>query len=383
MARRSIFETRRPIGEPRRLRYIVRGAKCVSHRLVGLTWAVTSAVACGSNENVGTGLAQSAIVYDHDGRHEPYEERDATIYELALRSSVALVPTEKLRSVHGQIDITAESAASTLGLCASERFADQPCAADCSGVLVEPDLVLTAAHCVRGDGCARIEVVRGYAYEARGQEFAIATGDVARCAKVLAASTPALLSGPDFDYAWLRLDHPIGSTSLPVATVRESRLQVGDSLILIGNGAGLPTKIDEGGMVVDPRDDADDYFIAALDNFQGGSGSGVFDDAGQLLGIAVRGGADFDVTEAGCQQRRQVDASSGMEEVSDVRGALAGLCSSSEADPVICPDSHAYPPVTCDAASMRPASRGAWDLLLTVLAFAGVWRRARSRRAGP
>ena len=45
-------------------------------------------------------------------------------------------------------------------LCDSETFADQPCGAFCSGVLIAPDVVASAGHCVDPDYLASVDQIR-------------------------------------------------------------------------------------------------------------------------------------------------------------------------------------------------------------------------------
>jgi hypothetical protein len=149
----------------------------------------------------------------------------------------------------------------------------------------------------------------------------------------------------------------------------------GETAILVGNGSGVPLKIDAGGKVV-AADAATGHFRASVDNFGGGSGGGVFDDAGRLLGVAVTGAADYDVTPEGCRKARALDESQGMESVTYAARAVDGLCAvSPRAD-------------LCDAA--RPScgigrlrSGASPEPLVAVLVLLLCGRLLRWRRRGP
>jgi hypothetical protein len=99
--------------------------------------------------------------------------------EAAVRRAVALIPvrpaTTHFDDDAGLEDGGAEgptlegTASKRFHLCAEERFGKQSSLADCSGLLLAADVVLTAGHCFdEGDGCDRYRYVLGYSREDDG-----------------------------------------------------------------------------------------------------------------------------------------------------------------------------------------------------------------------
>jgi hypothetical protein len=263
---------------------------------------------------------REALIYGEDSRAESRAHPDPALRELS-RSVVALVQRSAIHIGEDGVELTAPRLAQAFDLCNEERFLDQPVLADCSGVLVADDLVLTAGHCVdSAEQCRNLHVVLDYAVDAAG-EVTLERNKIHSCAGLVARELSNIALPEVFDYALLRIEPRVEGV-LP-ASVRSAPLSQGDSVVLIGHGLGLPTKIDEAARVIDPRRDVQDYFGAQFDLFHRGSGSGVFDAAGKLAGIAVRGGSDFDGDGACVSLRRVPTESSAIEEASYAHTALA------------------------------------------------------------
>jgi hypothetical protein len=260
----------------------------------GLALLFQMTVACGE-QTFSAPLAeqQQTIVYGMDDRREPYEVDDPRLRELARSSLVALVAKSRfVVEKDGQSVLLANDLRSDQALCADQRFAEQPALADCSGVLIDDDLVLTAGHCfVEGDDCARYVYAFDFAYEAHRAPL---TPLLVRCrALVLRAVTTQL------DYAIVQLERPVADRA-PVA-LRSNPLELGEGLVTMGFPSALPAKIDQGARVraIDPRLGT---FTLDSDTFQGSSGSPIVDAQGALVGVLGRGGVDYvSVADQGCR----------------------------------------------------------------------------------
>ncbi len=299
-------------------------------------------------------------------------------------SMIALIPKASIQQTGSSLSLSAPTWGAVENLCPGTRFADQPAAALCTGVLVDQDLVLTADHCVRVLPLADLAVVFGYYYRDAGTLAIDATADIA---SIVAEELDDEGTTPRLDYAWLRLRTPAPPSRAPAPIyVQDAAFDVGTPIVSIGAGGGIPLKLDAGGRVRDARADVGDYFVADTDTFGGGSGGGAFDAQMALLGILARGGTDFAPTEAGCNAVvQQPDGSSADEQFTYASRAVEGLC---QRDPTssLCradcgnPCTATPEPTSGGGCAMAgpPSSVGrAWPWFLSLLLFAA--RRPRRR----
>jgi hypothetical protein len=265
-------------------------------------------------------------------------------FELALEAdraaldefAVALVPLE----ISELLASDAASGVYTWGeenqLCAGEPFRDQPAAAFCSGVLVDWDLVLTSGHCIDLFALSDYRVVFGYYYVAPG-ELAVTAADVYTPAEVVASRRDPSGQGERLDFAWIRLTEPVRFPHRPAPVyTRASEVSLGQSLISIGAGGGVPIKFDAGGQVRDLHADADDYFVADTDTSAGSSGGGIFSSELGLLGTLARGAPDLVDTGDGCWVNdRESNPEQAAEQFTYAHRAVEALCATG-AGSVLC-----------------------------------------------
>lgn len=99
----------------------------------------------------------------------------------------------------------------------------------CSGVIVGPDLVLTAAHCMTDRAAYRVTALnRAF----RQQRFNVAA--VAIHPTFVPGTTPR--TQPGTDLAIVKLDRPLGPDFLPLNPAQAGRIEVGDDVTIAGYG---------------------------------------------------------------------------------------------------------------------------------------------------
>jgi hypothetical protein len=185
-------------------------------------------------------------------------------------------------------------------LCPSERFREQPSGAFCSGVLVAPDVIATAGHCIKDENIADIRFVFGYRMlDADTPDLVVSNTDVYSVAEVIASQLDDYTAS---DWALIRLDRIVENHR--IARIRQSgTISDGQAVHIIGHPMGLPAKFAGNASVRDNRYRA--VFVANLDAFPGNSGSPVFNSTThEVEGILVGGEGGELVKQGECYVSR-------------------------------------------------------------------------------
>jgi V8-like Glu-specific endopeptidase len=263
-----------------------------------LTAVVVVVAGCGGpgaefDEGPTQGAADKAVVYGRDNRTDVYAHSDATMRARAQDSTVALMTAEDIEvSSAGAVKLKGTDLAASHNLCAGERFGTDPTAAFCTGTLIDDDVVLTAGHCIpSARECENTRFVFRYYRTSATELQTVTSADVFACSNIIVRQQRDTPQGPQ-DFALIRLTRKATPRFKP-APVRLERapLVVGQAVGVIGSGSGVPFKIDTGGRVRQPG--AGVSFVATTDTFGGNSGSGVYDEAGSVVGILVEGDTDY------------------------------------------------------------------------------------------
>jgi len=288
----------------------------VNRRSFALLSPLCAALALGAGcSDPGSDPARAAqpVVYGTDDRQDVYAHPDANLRALAQQSIVALMRDTKV-NVTNPANVTfnsTETLSNTQNLCPGQRFENDPAYSDCSGTLIDDDIVVTAGHCFTAPGadagpdgpstCQNTRFVFKYYREAEGRLATITTADVFSCAEIVTAVNRTNPDGTVQDYAFVRLDRSAAPRFSPARVARANApTAVGQSVTVIGFGSGIPAKIDSGGAVTNLRASDGDYFEVNTDTFSGNSGSGVFDTATRnMIGVLVRGATDYVPADGG------------------------------------------------------------------------------------
>ena len=284
-----------------------------------------------TTHSVSLEVRQDQVIYGEDTRRDLYEVDDPELERLARRSIMAMFSENALQANDdGSITVRGNTLGSRYGLCEDQRYRDQPAASSCSATLVDDDLIVTAGHCIETqDECESKRFVLGYAMNSEDELASLTSDQVFSCRQlVLSVNTNSL------DYAFVRLDRAVNPMFAEPAPVTQSvePLAQDEPIVMMGFPSGLPLKIDGGGFVNDPRADVSPltYFRATVDAFGGNSGSGVFNESGEQVGILVRGETDYIPSQLGCTVVNELNLDRGpgeeAEELTYLSRALTALC---------------------------------------------------------
>ncbi len=245
-------------------------------------------------------------IYGADDRVEEYEVTDPSI--LAAGSATAvLIPRSNLVNLgDGTFQIDAESFAwwyrwlnpldTGNALCDDEPFRDQPSAGMCTAVLVGPDLVATAGHCVECGRASSVAVVFDFV-----MEDALTPTMTLRADQVYWIDEVIDYHVGYPDWGLVRLDRKAADRT-PLPLRRAGRISDDQRLLVIGHPWGIPRKYAAGATVRQNTEPT--FFQANLDTYQGNSGSPVINlDSMEVEGILCRGMEEFvEDVASGCDR---------------------------------------------------------------------------------
>lgn len=258
-----------------------------------------------SEELVEALRAAQKVIYGTDDRLDLFQVTD-TAHRAAADSVVMLVrPGSITTNTNGTSTIVTQDFGTAYNLCATERFRDQPLAGFCSGFLVDPSLVATAAHCIEEASLSDTRFVFGFQMsDATTATTTVPTSEIYRATRIIGRA----IGTQGTDWAVVQLDRPVLNHRY-VRLRRSGKIVDNAGVYVIGHPVGLPLKW-AGGASVRSNTEAR-YFVANLDTYGGNSGSPVFNaSTHEAEGILVRGETDF-VMNGSCRVSNIVPATGG------------------------------------------------------------------------
>lgn len=178
-------------------------------------------------------------------------------------------------------------------LCSNEKFLNEPVIGFCSGVLIAPDQVLTAGHCIKNKSeCEEASFIFGFTSES-SQKQKLNQQTIYTCDHIVMREQKGIGKFA-LDYAVIQLDRKVEGIT-PVRVASNTTPDKDEKVISLSYPLGLPLKQDIG--VVVETEKASNQIRVETDTFKGSSGSPLFNKAGELLGILSMGSEDLDDDE--------------------------------------------------------------------------------------
>jgi V8-like Glu-specific endopeptidase len=236
-------------------------------------------------------LQLQQITQASDDRHEVFEAPNTTGVNRNIAATAAVFPDRSIRPASGdsndwRLSGGVDTVGFSYGLCNGERFAKQKAPSSCTAFLVAPQVVATAAHCVRDSDDLR-NLLFVFGFDCTSEENCRDTFNVCNIYQGIAVERK--MTG-NVDWALVKLDRTVVGRD-PVIRRTSGTITSGTKLYMVGHAAGGPTKYINNGRLLTLMSDS---FTADLDGFEHNSGSPVFNEAtDELEGIFITAGDTF------------------------------------------------------------------------------------------
>jgi V8-like Glu-specific endopeptidase len=227
------------------------------------------------------------VLYGEDNRQEVFST--ANLWQNISESVAVKVSIEHI--IQSGNSLALSGAPLSKKVCAYNRFSDQITVPSCSGFLAKPNVLVSAGHCFRSqEDCDKFVWVFAYKLKSSSDKdyTKIDVDQVYSCKRIISRQYA------DFgavDYTIIELDRPVKNRQ-PLKLGFDHPVYPGMKVTSIGHPSGLPLKFADSATII-RISDANRTLDTNLDEFQGNSGSPIFDaETGIVIGIASHGQAD-------------------------------------------------------------------------------------------
>lgn len=238
-------------------------------------------------------------IYGPDTRCELHELTDPTIAENA-KSICAIIDTRNTTD-NGNNTTTLHGTRfqDFANLCDCEKYLNQPVVSTGTAFLVDPSIIVTAAHCIDENNINQYQFVFGFeSLEDGSTRTIIENKNIYTATRILGRR----LEGSGIDWAVIQLNRPVLDIK-PLECDFTGSSIIGDSIYCIGHPTGLPKKIALDGKI---NSNQKHFYTANIDTYAGNSGSPVINSVThKVIGILVRGEPNDFIKVGDCYQSQR------------------------------------------------------------------------------
>ena len=277
-------------------------------------------VSCHSNDQGKGLLVKSDVIYGEDNRsllkNSPYEELGKSIATMVYPGRIRKAPRDP-----GFYKVGQTPAHIAYDICKEEKFSEQNVLGACTGFLIDENILMTAGHCISEK--IECENVTWVFNRLSGDEL-IHEDYVYGCEEILHTGINVVNNYMDFTI--LKLNRKVKKVkplkmNFDVITAEEP-------VFTIGHPFGVPLVIAEDAFVTSTQStyssmpipfelieedvfeyniEPSNYFMANLDVFTGNSGSPVFNNNEEVIGMISSGKEDWNHQNEFCKTGRILD----------------------------------------------------------------------------
>lgn len=244
-------------------------------------------------------MSKAFAVYDNDDRLDPYKVTDSKLIELSQAIAHQIYKDELRGWTFQRYWQVVTRPLESRGVCANERFSDQPTMRDkCTGILIGAKTLLTAGNCTTAHYCRNdlFYWMFDYKMEPQGFDNKRHRKNFYKCERIIKRVFDPSTA---ISYTVLELEKEIEGIK-PIKLAKRGEITRNSEMIVMGHPEGMPLKIAADARV---HDQNKEHFLLSSDIHGANVGAAVINaKTYELEGILISGRSNYEVSNSGCER---------------------------------------------------------------------------------